>query len=360
MLHTIANNSDNSLPSDGDQISIDLSTSSETSSQTEPESLLDNKGDFECEGHKQSNDNIRKKQKTKCRGHTFITCVCLPLTVASMLLYGLALYFPLSMIVAEDNRLILLHSNSMVILYDNDHDSSGVLRVTEDTGHPGDFDHKIILYRIDSECSDLSVKEEAHKLAGTNFSLINGTTIYTLAGSSMTYNICGSTNSTYQSERLELVFLDELEDLQSPLTGYHKFYYFPHGTHGNWECNQVTYNINKDGYYTPIFLTEPREVTFAFTVTFQLRLIPALSLPHYMLTANKEFVEISLTQHQCVVAFIHENPNIPSPYVHVQISYKYYMYYREHPLPLSLLLLSFIVFSMSCCSCILGCVIRHC
>jgi hypothetical protein len=250
---------------------------------------------------------------------------------------------------AEDSRLILLRSNSTIILYDSDqnhdHDFSGGLRVTEDTGHPGDFDHEIRLYIVDSECSGLEVTEEIQEIRGTDFSLINGTTTYALAGSSMTYNICGSANSTYQLERLELVLLDELEDLRSPFRdSYHKFYYFPHGTHGNWECNQVIYSINKDGYYTPVFLTAPREANFVFTVSFQFRFIATLSLvPNYNLTADKQFVQFPLTQHHCVVASICEDPNIQSPYVHVQISYKYCKYSALATV-LSLIILSLLTF----------------
>ena len=243
-------------------------------------------------------------------------------------------------LVAEDNRLIHLHSNSMVILYDND--NPGFLRVTEDTGHPGDFDHEIILYRVNSECSDLQIREETYDVRGTDLSLINGTTTYALAGSSMTYNICGSANSTYQTERLELVLLYGLEALQSPSRDHDKFYYFHHGTDGEWTCKKVTYNIEDDGYYTPIFLTAPQEANFIFTTTFRYQFIKSLSLPFYKLKMDKDYVQFFLTQHQCVVASIHENPKILSPYVHVQIFYKYYIYPRQHPVILLFLAINII------------------
>lgn len=224
---------------------------------------------------------------------------------------------------------LLFCSNSTVILHD--HKPSTTLQsltVTEDTGYPGDFDHKIFIYWVDLQCSEIQVQEETYNLTGTDFSLINETTTYALAGSSMTYNICGSSNSSYQSERLELTLLNSLEALRSPSRDYHKFYHFTHGTDGNWICNQVTYNMGKNGYYTPLFLTVPQEATYTYSVTYQRKFLneSISSSFSYMLKNDKDTVTLNLLssgQH-CFVATILENPTSTNPYVHINLAYKYY------------------------------------
>ena len=199
--------------------------------------------------------------------------------------------------------------------------------MSKDTGYPGDFDHEIIVYQVDSQCSEIQAQEETYTLSGIDFSLINGTTTYALAGSSMTYNICGSSNSSYQSERLELALLNSLKALQSPSRDYHKFYYFTHGTDGNWTCKQVKYNMDKHGYYTPAFLTVPQEAVYTYSVTYQRKFFNASisSSYSYILNNGKDRVMLFVPsdgQH-CFVATVLENPTITNPYIHIHLAYYY-------------------------------------
>ena len=265
--------------------------------------------------------------------------------------------------------LVSLRSNSTVILADPKPPITLLsLTMTETTDYPGDYDHEIIIYQMDSDCSDFEI-EETHKLAGTDLSLINGTTTYALVGSSMTYNICGSTNLTHQSERLELVLLDRLEALQSPSESYIKFYFFPYGTDGEWICKNVTYNFQKHGYYTPIFLIVPQEATFTYSMTYQRRFLKDSSISPlftYNLSHNKDtFTVNGLSNGQpCFIATILENPIDTSPYVHVNISYTftypasvnepariYYIVYFLVITPLLLLACTCSIFCILICCC---------
>lgn len=260
----------------------------------------------------------------------------------------------------NDTALVSLRSNSTVVLFDQEPSKTlQSLTVTEDTNHPGDFDHEIIVYQVDLSCGDIEVQEETYQQTGTDFSLINGTTSYALAGSSMTYNICGSTNSSYQSERLELVLLYGLEALQAPSTDYDKFYYFSYGTDGNWTCKEVTYNIENKGYYTPVFLTAPQEATFTYSMTYRQRFLNEplpLSLSDYILSNDKDRLALnglSVGQH-CFIATILENPTGTSPHVHVHLSYEYNQHYIAYILfgaDASLHLLVFILCILFCVFC---------
>ena len=232
----------------------------------------------------------------------------------------------------EGTALIPLHSNSTVILLRQK--PSTVLQavtVIEDTSYPGDFDHEIIIYLTDSDCSEIQILEETQELRGTNLSLINETTTYALTGSSMTYNICGSSNTSYQSERLELVILYGLEARYSPSKDYHKFYYFPHGTDGDWKCTQVTYNIDKDGYYTSVFLTAPQEANYVHFLSYRQRFLNNSSPDYHKLKHDKDrfTVEALSGSQHCCIATVLDNPTVTSPYVHVNISY-ISIYHNKH------------------------------
>ena len=225
----------------------------------------------------------------------------------------------------NDTALLSLRSNSTVILFNQEPSIDfQSLTITEDTSYPGDFDHEILIYEADSDCSDIQAQEEVQELSGTNFSPINGTTSYMLAGSSMTYNICGSTNSSYQSERLELALLYGLEALRSPSRDYDKFYFFPYGADGNWTCKQVTYNMEKNGYYTPVFLTVPQEATYVYSVTYQRRFLNVSSFSSslfYKLNNDKD--SFTFDSQHCFVGKILENPTDTSPYAHIYLVHMY-------------------------------------
>lgn len=231
-------------------------------------------------------------------------------------------------ITREERKTTLYQSNTTLFLFDGDDYALHSLTVTQDSDHPGNFDHNIILYQHKSKCSNLPILNTSNTVAGSDFSTISEIPIYALAGSSMTFNICGSTNSTYPIERLELVLNYGLEALQSLSQDYHNFSYFLPGTGGEWTCKKVTFHLNKDGYYTTRFLTKPTSAIFNYSVTFFHQQIDVEVLQEYLVHTDTLFMDrdhkVYTENNYCHIAVIQGKPGVTKTYVHIQLTYKYY------------------------------------
>lgn len=222
----------------------------------------------------------------------------------------------------------LHRDNTTVILTQVHHFFTKSLTVTQDTGYPGDTDHEIAVYRVNTKCSDLSAREQMYTVNGNDLSAINKTTLYLLAGSSITYSICGSTNQTRRPERLELVLLDDLEraqSLENIANSFYKFAYFSTGRVGEKRCDKVPINIDTTGYYTTLFLPPPHPAHFEFNITYNVRTIDLTQLSivsNHTLRVDQDSHEFPLefgVKSSCCVATIKK---ASKAYVHIQLDLK--------------------------------------
>ena len=151
--------------------------------------------------------------------------------------------------------------NTSVILAEANHLFMSSLSMTEDTNHIGDFYRDIEVHQLDSKCDSLPTREEINTTTnGTDLSSINGTTFYALAGSSMTFSVCGTTSYTISElERLELIL--RKESLPIAIGFFHV------GTNGEWLCKEKTFILDEPGYYTIIFLPPTYQASFMFNAT---------------------------------------------------------------------------------------------
>ena len=219
------------------------------------------------------------------------------------------------------------HENSSVVLTEVNHFYTRSLTVTEDTEHLNDFRHDIEVYHTGCKCSDL-VTSTTYTLNGSDISSIPP--VYALAGSSVSVHICGSTNATTDSERLEIVLRDHLEE---PNEVPYRVNFFHPGLDGKWRCKDIVFNLPENGYYTLIFLLNSNPLSpiyFDYEVTYNIQaidshLLAEHTIANYTLRADRESCKFSMSsgtnKQSCFVAVIRENPNTTKGDVHIQLNY---------------------------------------
>ena len=197
-----------------------------------------------------------------------------------------------------------------MILTEVNHFFTASVAVIEDVEHIGDFQHYIDVYQLDSKCSHVPGMKYTYNKTGTNLADINETTFYALAGFSMTFSICGATNSTKELERLEIV----LTASQSKPVD---FDFLHPGTNNTWNCKERTFHLNKPDYYTVLFLPPTHQTSFEFNATYRVNEIDPTHL-HENSVANHTLqkdmdsrtfpLKFGFT-HSCFVATIRDNPD---------------------------------------------------
>lgn len=218
--------------------------------------------------------------------------------------------------------------NATVILTELRHFFTGSITVTQDTGYPGDIDHEIGVYIVDSTCNGLPTLEQTDAHTGSDLSAINKTTLYLLAGSSVTYSVCELTNQTEKTGRLEVVILDNLRSTESReniRNSFHKFAYF--STHKSDEpsCDVINHSFEANGYYTIIFLPPPYQAQFEYNVTYRMKVIDLGQLSvtaNHTLYSNKDSYRFLLNfnaRSSCSLATIKKGL---MPYLHIRLEMK--------------------------------------
>ena len=216
------------------------------------------------------------------------------------------------------------HENSSVVLAELDHFYTKSLTVTEDTEHLNDFHHDVEVYHAECKCSDL-VNMTTYTLNGSD--LTPKPPVYALAGSSISVYICGSTNETTESERLEIVLKNHLEEDKVPF----RVNFFHPGLDGKRRCKDMIFHLPANGYYTIIFVLNPSSpIDFDYELTYKIQaidfhLLVEYSFANYTLRADQESCKFSLSnginKQSCFVAVIRENPNTTKGDVHIQLKY---------------------------------------
>ena len=221
------------------------------------------------------------------------------------------------------NQRVLLEcvDNTSVILAEVDHFFTASVDVTEDTEHIGDFHHFIDVYQLDSKCSHVPEIKYSYTVTGTNLTNINETTFYALPGFSMTYSICGTTNSTKEPERLEMVLIaaphSETIDFLHP------------GTNNTWNCKERTFPLNQSNYYTVLFLPPTHQTSFKFNATYGVseidpRHLHRGSVANHTLQKDSDSRKFPLKfgfTHSCFVATIRDNPDTYKEIVHIRLNF---------------------------------------
>ena len=220
------------------------------------------------------------------------------------------------------------HENSSVILTELDHFYTKSLTVTEDTEHLNDFRHDIEVFHAECKCSDL-VTLTTYTLNGSDVTPIPP--VYALAGSSISVHICGSTNATTESERLEIVLKNHLEEANLPNEVPFRVNFFYPGLDGKRMCKDVIFHLPANDYYTMIFVLNPSSpIDFDYELIYKTQaieshLLAEHSLANYILRADQESCKFSLSsdinKQSCFVAMIRENPNTTKGDVHIQLKY---------------------------------------
>ena len=217
------------------------------------------------------------------------------------------------------------HENSSVILAELNHFYTESLSVTEDTEHLNDYRHDIEVHHAECKCSDL-VTTTTYTINGSDFSPIP--TVYALAGSSISVQICGSTNVTTDSERLEIVLSDQLEEPKFNQIPY-KVNFFHPGLNGGQKCKDMIFDLPANGYYTLSFLHPSTPISFDFELTYNIRaidsnLLAEHTITNYILHADQESYKFPMShgnKQSCFVAVIRDNPNTSKGDVHIQLNY---------------------------------------
>ena len=225
----------------------------------------------------------------------------------------------------EEDKISLHYSNTTLILFNGRDYALQSLNVTQDSNHPGNFDHDITIYKHETDCKDLPIQNKTRTVKKNKL-----TPIYALAGSNIMFTICGSTNLSRAVERLELALIYGLESLQYPplLRDYLNFSYVVPGSNGLWNCKNVTFPLMMDGYYTTTFLTEPRSAEFNYSLTYFHRYFDIrhfVPVKNYTLQADTDYKIFPEKPYKyCYVATIHGSPGVTTQYVHIRLTYKYY------------------------------------
>ena len=255
-----------------------------------------------------------------------IFLVMILILMAAIILLG----FTTAALFRKNTNVVLYHDNATVILTQVDHFFTKSLRVTQDTGYPGDSDHEIDLYLLNQECNDLPITEIKYSIYDHSIHALNKSILYLLPNSFITYSVCASTNHTENSDRLELLVLDNLERAQS-FDISHSFYafaYFSIGVDENIRCSDITINIDKPSYYYFIFLPPSHPAQFELNVTYAIRWIDPTQFPeqsNYTLRENQDSHEFFLdsspqAKKSCLVATISESAF--KPYVHIRLQFQ--------------------------------------
>ena len=223
----------------------------------------------------------------------------------------------------DQEMIMKCHENTSVVLTEVNHLFTSSLSVTEDTNHIGDFYRDIEVHQLDSKCDSLPTREEINTITnGTDLSSINGTTFYALAGSSVTFGVCGTTSyAISELERLELILCKE----SLPLA----IGFFHVGTNGEWQCKEKTFILDEPGYYTIIVLPPTYQASFTFNATYSVHEIDTEQLleraiVNYSLHMDQDSCEFHLkfgAAHSCFVATIMDNPNTLKQNVHIQLHF---------------------------------------
>ena len=260
----------------------------------------------------------------------FTSCLAVTILIIMLALSLVSVTVSSLYITNVEHSTTLHHSNTTLILFNGRNYALKSLSVIQDSNHPGNFNHNITVYKHETACKDLpyTVKQIQHHQRG------NLGPTYALAGSNVTFTICGSTNQSEPTERLELALQYGLESLPeyynySPLPhDYLKFSYILPGSNGEWKCKKVTFSLTRDGYYTTIFLTEPRSAIFNYSLRYSYRYF---DISHFgqaethSLYEDTESVTFVDNPHKyCYVATIHRRPGATAQLVHIGITYEYY------------------------------------
>ena len=217
--------------------------------------------------------------------------------------------------------------NSTVILTELDHFFIQSLSVMEDTEHLDDFDHDVTVYQADTKCSDL-VSTTVLTISGSDQPIQR--TFYALAGSSVSLDICGTTNLSTYPGRLNIILLNHLEESDTNELPY-GFSFFEPGLKGEKKCKNMSFPLTASNYYTLSMPPPPPKIqmTFQFELTYNVRAIdPNLLAQHtvanYTLHTDRDSCNFSMNldfESSCFVAVISENPNTETKDVHIQLSY---------------------------------------
>ena len=221
----------------------------------------------------------------------------------------------------------LHHSNTTLILFNGRSYALKSLSVIQDSNHPGNFNHNITVYKHETACRDLP---HAVNIIQRNQRGNMGPT-YALAGSNVTFKICGYTNQSKPTERLELALQESLpwyHDYSTLRHDYLKFIYVIPGSNGEWKCKKVTFSLTRDGYYTTIFLMEPKSAVFNYSLRYFYRYFDISNVGQaesHSLYEDTESVTFVDNPHKyCYVATIHGRPGATAQFVHIGITYEYY------------------------------------
>ena len=237
-------------------------------------------------------------------------------------------------ITREEDETTLHHSDTTLILFNGRNYALKSLTITQDSNHPGNFDHDITIYQHEAQCDTLPSHNEKRTIKKSNIHPANKLSpIYMLADSNITFIICGSTNQSRPTERLELALVHGLDSLQyySPSLHNYMYLHFSYiipGSNGEWDCKNIIFPIKKDGYYTTIFLTEPKSASFNYSLTYfryYFDISHFESVENHTLHKDKDNATYGDNPHKyCYAATIHKRPGLTTRYVHIRITYEYY------------------------------------
>ena len=216
--------------------------------------------------------------------------------------------------------------NSSVILAELDPFYTKSLSVIEDTEHLNDFRHDIEVYQAGCKCSDLMTLT-MYTLNGSDHDLTPVPPVYALAKSSISIHICGSTNATTNSERLEIVLKKNLEEGND---NPYKVNFFHPGLDGEMRCKDIVFHLPAKDYYTVIIMNPSSQIQFHYELTYKIQKIDSYRLAEYALANHtlqadqesyKFSLKIAIGKKNCFVAVIKENPNTTIGDVHIQLKY---------------------------------------
>jgi hypothetical protein len=162
--------------------------------------------------------------------------------------------------------------NSSVILAELGHFYTKSLTVIEDTEHLNDFRHDIEVYHAECKCRDL-VTLTTYTLNGSDHDLTPMPPVYALADSSISIHICGSTNATTESERLEIVLKKHLEEETLLNDLPYEVNFFHPGLNGKPKCKDITFHLPANDYYTVIIMNPSSQIQFNYELMYK----PSLS-----------------------------------------------------------------------------------
>ena len=221
------------------------------------------------------------------------------------------------------------HENSSIILAKPGPFYTKSLTVIEDTEHLNDFRHNIEVYHAGCKCSDLMTLT-TYTLNRSDHDLTPVPPVYALATSSISIHICGSTNATTNSERLEIVLKKNLEEENFRNDAPYKVNFFHPGLDGKMKCKDIVFHLPANDYYTVIIMNPSSQIQFHYELTYKIQKIDSYllakhALANHTLQADQESCKFSLKigKKSCFVAVIKENPNTTIGDVHIQLKYDY-------------------------------------